>query len=775
MDSPGLIAVRLRATIEHRLNPVTPSSLPLEPFKHPMTIKSDSILNWSVRNNQSGRLRIYCKELGDSSFLHHHCVITLTRCHWLKGFRINKLNSNLLISFPIHRSQDIFILLDQALSLPIDELGRLSDTSCLGESQHRNSSVGPLTICRVSALGVLLLGEIFFTIPITLIFTIAILLTFPVLNKIWRNRFSLDKMLGDIQDVFFSGVLLSNGLPAEIILETFLSDTRTSFFNLSHSSSNASHDQKFVKDLGSIVHLQLSGSDKDIRELQDAIPGDNYLIENHTHVFIESVVVEGEIVAVTRLADGDWQPHLFHVGSIIKPGAFVVRGNAVLCVLKTFFNHSIYALTSPNDSKSIEELKEEYFDLNFSHKNISRVLKPLTISGGIFLYGLNFGPQALSLLKFNPLEEFILSNSASNLTAIYLMRLHGVLLNNKNVLAKLSKVDHIVISRSCLDRSDGVLTREHINPESFDTPKGYLIRLIAGLQDYLLQNDQIPIWSEQLKHVASPLEISHVILGDMKVDGWLITLSSGEKLQLFKQHQPPEKILKTHHFPLEVRRDNILLGYIELFSRVSESWTAVFEALNELNIDVHVVGSQGYSRMLELVKPLPMNLTNNLHGDYHADERLELVQRLQNDGKTVAYIGYVLEDLPAIIQSDISISIETDIDSIFLSGMTDVSIGPDVNWLPRLLLLSKRNQIANNFNFSFICGTSLLSAIAAATSLITPAAMILLSDIPLLIAEVFSIKAMNSHGVFENNDRKTRVFHPIPQTPSSSHLPTISS
>ena len=775
MGSPGLIAVRLRATAGHKMNPITSSIPPLEPFKPPITIKSDSILNWSVRNNQPGRLRIYCKELGDSSFLHHHCVITLTRCHWLKGFRINKLNSNLLIRFPIHRSQDIFILLDQALSLPSDKLGTLSATSSLGESQHQNSSVEPLTIWRGSALGILLFGEIFFTIPTTLIFTVAIFLTLPLLNKIWKNRFHLDKLLSDIQDGFFSAVLLRNGLAAEILLDNFLSDGRESFYNLSHASSNASHDQKFIKDLGSLVHLKLTGSDKVIRELQDAIPGDNYLIENHTHVFIESVVVEGEIIAVTRLGDGDWQPNLFHVGSIIKPGAFVVKGKAVLCVLKTFSNHSIYALTSTNDSKVIEESKKESFDLNFPYKNISRALKPLTIGGGIFFYGLGSGLEALSLFKFNPLDRFITSNSASNLTAIYLMRLHGVLLNNKNVLAKLSKVDHIVISRGCLDRNDGILTREHINSESFDTPKGYLIRLIAGLQDYLLQNDQIPIWSDQLKHVSSPLEISHVIFGDMKVDGWLITLSSGEKLQLFKQHQPPEKILKTHHFPLEVRKDNILLGYIELFSRVSESWSAVFEALDELNIDVHVVGSQSYSCMLELVKSLPMNLTNHLHGDYHADERLELVQRLQNDGKTVAYIGYVLEDIPAIIQSDISISIKTDIDSIFFSGMTDISIGPDVNWLPRLLLLSKRNQIATNFNFSFICGTSLLSAIAAAASLITPAAMILLSDIPLLIAEVFSIKAMSSHGVFENHEVQTRVCHPIAKTPYSSHLPTVSS
>jgi hypothetical protein len=68
-----------------------------------------------------------------------------------------------------------------------------------------------------------------------------------------------------------------------------------------------------------------------------------------------------------------------------------------------------------------------------------------------------------------------------------------------------------------------------------------------------------------------------------------------------------------------------------------------------------------------------------------------------------------------------------------------------------------------------------MSAIAAAASLITPAAMILLSDIPLLIAEVFSIKAMSSHGVFENHEVQTRVCHPIAKTPYSSHLPTVSS
>ena len=117
-----------------------------------MTIACKQPPNWLIRNQQSGRLRIYCTELGKSSLLLHHCVVTLTSCHWLHGFQINKIYSNPLIRFPVHRSNEIFTLLDEALTIPDDEIDRLLPLASLREHHHSSNQSRQLAVRRGSAL-----------------------------------------------------------------------------------------------------------------------------------------------------------------------------------------------------------------------------------------------------------------------------------------------------------------------------------------------------------------------------------------------------------------------------------------------------------------------------------------------------------------------------------------------------------------------------------------------------------------------------------------------
>lgn len=740
-----------------------------------MTIACDQPPSWLIRNQQSGRLRIYSAELGKSSLLLHHCVVTLTSCHWLHGFRINKINSNLLIRFPVHRSHEIFALLDEALTIPKDELDRLLPLASLREHQHSSNKSRQLAVRRGSALGVFLIAETVFHIPYVLIITLVIALAIPVLKSIRRNLSRPRHLASEIKGLMFSGVLLGHGLPAEIILDAFMNDARTSLFSLTSTiQDHHKGESEFLTGMGEIVTLKLVGREIDHCKLKDANAGDNYHVDRLSHVLLESMVVEGEIIVLNRVVDGDWRPHRIKAGSIIQPGAFVIQGDAILRVLKSYSSHTAYAMASVEDSEEPDESGEESSPLEITNELINKVIKPITIGGGLLSYGLGAGEAAISLLKFDPVEDFSISHSASMLTTMSTLLLHGIHLNNNQALEALSNIDHLVISRSCIDRNGGILTREHINSSS-DTPKGYLIRLLAGLQDFLLHDDEVPIWSDQLHHAGTPLSIAHVDLGNMEDEGWIVTLTNGETLQVIQQHQPHDQISRSHHTPLEIRRDKTVLGYVELSTHASDRWHAVFEALHEMEIDVHIVGSESKSSMHELVKQLRMNHSDNLHGNFDSNERLELVKNLQKDGSTVAYVGYVLDDFPAMIQAEVSIGIEIDSDSIFTAGISDVSIGPDVSWLPRLIMLCKRHQKTVKRNFALISGSNFLAVVGAAASLISPAAMILFADIPILLAELLSIKAMDSHGVFESHEKCSRTIDGVPNRRLSSRLPKAAS
>ena len=99
------------------------------------------------------------------------------------------------------------------------------------------------------------------------------------------------------------------------------------------------------------------------------------------------------------------------------------------------------------------------------------------------------------------------------------------------------------------------------------------------------------------------------------------------------------------------------------------------QALQDLGISIHVVGSESATRMTELVEPLGISHETNLHGNFDAFDRMELVRDLQKTGEGVAYLGYVLHDLPALTRSDVSICLDVDADSTITGSVCDITLG----------------------------------------------------------------------------------------------------
>ena len=119
-----------------------------------------------------------------------------------------------------------------------------------------------------------------------------------------------------------------------------MNDARASLFSLTSTIHNP-HKEKteILTGIGDIATLKLVGNDIVYRKLKDAKAGDEYHIDRLSHVLLESTVVEGQIILLNRVVDGDWRPHSVEAGSIIQPGAFVIKGDTVLQATKAYTSH----------------------------------------------------------------------------------------------------------------------------------------------------------------------------------------------------------------------------------------------------------------------------------------------------------------------------------------------------------------------------------------------------------------------------------------------------
>jgi cation transport ATPase len=187
-----------------------------------------------------------------------------------------------------------------------------------------------------------------------------------------------------------------------------------------------------------------------------------------------------------------------------------------------------------------------------------------------------------------------------------------------------------------------------------------------------------------------------------------------------------------------------VLGYVELHTSPDPSWVELSKALGELGVVIHIVGSDKQERIAQMVAPLALPNPDTIHGECTWLERLDLVKQLQADGSGVAYVGYVMNDMPAAFQADVSISIDVDDDSAFTEGICDVVIDHDAVWIARLIDMSRRLEATANSNFGLIGITHLLSAAATATALINPLQTVLLADVPLVLAELRNLAVMSN-------------------------------
>ena len=694
---------------------------------------------WEIRSDLPERLRLSSPELTRSQVLRHHCRITLTSCHWLRDFRINRLNGTLVVRFPRHRRRELTLLLTQALNLPVINRELMAPLAHLRMGQLEKHLSGHLVLRHGMAVGTVLLAELLLPVPVALMSTAAVLALIPLFREIWHQLRHERSLPAETLELAFSAVLVGHGHPGEALLDLFMSDA-TEAINLSVSGEEKFHgvSHELLDRIGTLLMLQLCDGEQRTCRIKDARQGDRYRIDTHSHVFLDSHVIEGEVVVLNRLYDGEWKPRRLIPGDTVHAGAFIIKGQGLLEVARPLRDHKSYQLTA--------DLKRPEINTSSSEAllgKVNRVMTPSLLAGGGLAFALGQPEQALGLLQFNPLYDWETSTVGSRFTAIASLGMHGIHLNTPDALTGLSRIKHVVISRSCLDRMGGIRTHEHLHASS-GLNKGELLRILAGVQNHLSGDNAVPIWSEQLQRIPEPAAVAQMEINDLQQLGWCVALEDGRNLRIREPQDPQAPFSNSRLEPLEFWDGDTYLGCVELLVEPGPGWSGVCRTLIELGIEVHVVGSDSHFKMLDLITPLGIQPDTHLHGHFDANDRLELVRNLQQKGEGVAYIGYVLCDMPALAQADVSLGIEVDVDSILTASICDILIGPDVHWLPRMITLSRRIEQTSATNFRLISGSSLLAAAGSAAAWFSPLATVLVSKIPLLLAELRTISAMRT-------------------------------
>lgn len=694
-----------------------------------MTTSTFSESPWQIRSCLNGRLRVFHPGLSESPGLRRHCAGVLHKTHWLLGHRINGLSGTLVLRFPSNEQDQIYLLLNQCFVDPFGDsnLETVLSTESSATDIVRSSTFRSALRTGATCGSILLIDSLVALPPLGLGLA-ATMLSLPLLREFWsqiRERWSMrsnspkfDYLPPSSVEVALSATLISSGLPQELLMDTFLGSATSTLQSLTENTDGSSLELfDFLDRIKTSVFLscQVQGiTQTELIPIGDVQVGQRYELKPGSHVYLVSRLLEGELVVLNSLADGSTLPLMVGPGDFLPFGCSVLHGSAVAEVAVAFVDVPAFQI----QTTLFEE--ESFTHYQQAASSFYRFFAPplqLGLATWSLLNGLT--ERAIGILSFNPAEASERSRLSSAETALLDMRFNQVHIADVRALKTLSDVGSVLISIDALHYFGNYTFSEIIDSKS-SLETGDLVCMLSSIAEYLKADRAIVFWGILENHSVDScwtVDRLQVNADQPNCSSYDVEFMNGRSARIqffmdgddisarFDQQSKPLGLLNIHWVPDPI-------------------YSQIVEQLASLDVTVQVVGS---------------------HTDRLQDplERLKSVSRFRRSGRTVAYLGNVIDDIPAMASSDVAIGFEEDPRGFISKTVCDVILGGDLNWLPRLIVLSRRFERSAQFNASLIVGSSVLLTIASFVSALSPLQLIMLFNAPLVAAELNTIRSLS--------------------------------
>ena len=685
--------------------------------------------SWQIRSCLSGRVRVFHPGLSDSPGLRRHCAGVLHRTHWLLSHRINGLSGTLVLRFPSHEQDQIDLLLKQCFIDPFGDssletvLSSESSTTDIVRSSSFRSALRTGVTC-----GSILLIDSLVALPPLGMGVAATMFSFPLLREFWsqiRERWSMRATAASKShslppasvEVALSATLISSGLPHELFVETFLGSATSALQSLTENTDGSNPELvDFLERLKTSVFLscQSQGTEqKQLIPIGDVQVGQRYELNQGSHVYLDSRLLEGELIVLNSLADGSTLPLVVVQGDSVPFGCTVLHGCGVAEVAVAFVDVPAFQIkTTLFEEESLAKYQQ-------TASSLYRFFAP-PLQLGLAAWSLFSGltERAVGVLSFNPAEATERSKLSSAETALLDMRLNQVHIADIRALKTLSDISVILISIDALHYLGNYTFSEIVSSTSL-LKSGDLICMLSSVAEYLNADRTTVFWGIlQSQHVES-WSVDRLQINSDQPD------CCSYDVQFNNDHSARIGFfIDGDDISIRFERESELLGSLLIRWMPDPVYSQIVEQLASLNVTVQVVGSHA-GRLQE------------------PQDRQKIVSDVRKNGRVVAYLGNIIDDIPAMASADVAIGFEEDPQGFISKTVCDVILAGDLNWLPRLIALSRSFERSAQFNTNLIIGSSVLLTLASFVSTLNPLQLIVLFNAPPVIAELNTIRSLN--------------------------------
>ncbi len=506
-------------------------------------------------------------------------------------------------------------------------------------------------------LGVASLAASLLELPALITGSIVVAATAPIVNRAAQS-FLLEKRVGaDALDSVTCGLLIQNGhfFPAAVM---------TSLIGLGELMRHMITDK-----CQALINYQLALSDRSawlikghqkLRiPVKDLRPGDCIAIYPGEIVPAPGRIITGKATVVAACPDLDYAPRCVTVGDELDTDSLLVEGKIYL--------RSEPILEKAGPSHLHERHRRRWLQHTRLHRNALKTgykaVLPLVSVAGISFALTRSVERALSIMCFDFLTGVKIAIPTAVLASMYSAGKKGIVIRNAGSLETLAEVDTVIFARS------GILTA--LNPTITD------IRVLAGfnleqvtlyaaavqrrydnMAAYAIYNfppaHKTPIPERSDSSHISGLGVDGTVEGHRVLVG-RTRLMRMRGIDLSAEQDFLDQCYKRGESRACVAIDGQLAAIISFFDPLRSDVKEVVTALGELGIkEIVMITGMSEAAADTLAKKAGIE---NVHAKTMPEEQAQIVRSYKKHGHTVAVVGHDVDDMLAMEQADVAITL----------------------------------------------------------------------------------------------------------------------
>jgi heavy metal translocating P-type ATPase len=398
-------------------------------------------------------------------------------------------------------------------------------------------------------------------------------------------------------------------------------------------------------------------------------PGDRFLVKKGERIPLDGHVISGSAIVDESFITGESRPVTYSKGTEVLAGGMAMDGEIELVATKTATENSMMQIVKIMQEAMLKKNSVELLADRITNWFVPAiVLTALLTSFILLLTGIspdNAIIRGVTILVITCPCALGIATPVAKVAAIVAARTKGIMIANPSALEKASHLDHIFLDKTGTITEGNFLLRNITTTPDFNREKAF--SLAASLEEkssHLLA-----------KEIIRNAEIAGVeperCTGQKEMEGLGIKASLREstilignsRLMIAEGVNIPAEFMDLHHRAEEdgltvifLAVDNNAKAVFTFGDAIKEgSFTAV-EKLKEFGVKISLISGDSTVTTRAVAEKLEIA---SYRGDCYPSDKVNLIKRLQDEGKNVGMMGDGINDLVALAQADTGFAIGT--------------------------------------------------------------------------------------------------------------------